>query len=113
MAIQISSGSTDVSSTVTISEPDINQNFPRVTVAISYYDDATLDTPSASPVGDFAVEGITQGGQSYTAFANSPIDASESGTFASAASPLKEIRVTPSGVSGTSYYQVTVTSNRA
>lgn len=111
MAKIYSSEGTAVASTVTFN--DIDPNFPRVTVAISYFDDAALTTPSASPVGTFTVEGITQGAQTHTAFANSPVDASVEGSFASAASPITTVRVTPSGVSGTSFYQVTITANRS
>lgn len=100
-----------VANTVTIE--NLDPTFPRVTVAISYFDDEALTIPSASPVGTFAVEGITKGGQTYTSFANSPIDAAVDGSFASAASPIQTVRVTPTGVSGTSYYQVTVTANRS
>lgn len=111
MARIYTTAGTAVASAVTVT--DIDPNFPRVTVAISYFDDATLTTPSTSPVGTFAVEGITTGGQTYTDFANSPIDSAIDGSFASAASPLDTVRITPNGVSGTSYYQATITANRS
>jgi len=97
----------------TLTLEGIDVSFPRITVALSYFDDVELTTPSASPVGTFAVEGITNGGQTYATFANSPIDAEVDGSFASAASPIQTIRVTPTGASGHSYYQVTVTCNES
>lgn len=106
-----SSIATPVAEPVTID--NLDPAYPRLTVGLSFFDDAALTIPSASPAGSFAVEGIVQGGQTYTAFANSPVDVSVDGAFASAASPIETVRVTPSGVSGTSYYQVTITANRS
>lgn len=100
-----------VGSIITI--PSIDTNLPRHTVAISYFDDAALTIPSASPVGTFTVEGIAPGNQTYTPFDGSPIDATVAGSISTAGSPITELKVTPSGVSGTSYYLVTLTSNES
>ena len=61
--------------------------------------------------GTIAVEGIAEGSRTYTSFANSPIDTAVAGSIASAASPIKTLRCTPTTVSGATHYEVTVTSN--
>lgn len=108
MAFQRSAQS---ASAATVVIDDLDINYPRHTVAISYFDDPNYTIPSASPTGTLTVEGLTEGAQSWTAFIGSPIDTSSPGAFASGASPFSSLRVTPNALSGTSFYQVTIVSN--
>lgn len=113
MAKTYTSPVTAVATPVTIL--NIDDNFPRVSVGIAYFSDATGDTPVLSGrTGTWDVSGVVPGNQLPTAFNNSPVDASLGGSFASAGSPLESVTVAPATtIAGAAYYRVTVTANES
>ncbi len=99
-----------VADRLTISGIDIR--FPRNTVSLGFFTDNTYSTPVTTGLtGAAAIEGIANGNQQYSDFDNSPVDISVDGSFASAATPVTDIRVTPTSFAGAAFYRVTVTGN--
>lgn len=91
----------------------LDDSFPRTTCGITFYTDGTYTTPVTTGLtGGYSVHGIAQGNATYTEFYSSPIDLTVEGAFASAGTPITDVKITPNAIGGATHYIIKLTGNR-
>lgn len=108
MAKIYSSGLVDSGQSFTFDsiDPQFNQLF----VTASYFTDEDGDTTSTPVSGTVTVAGTPNGAGAADALSGSPLDCTSPSVFASTNVPLESIDITPSGIVGAGFYQITVTA---
>lgn len=89
----------------------VDGSFFNFTVAATYYSDEyqTEVTPSG---GTLEILATVLGAGSQGEFFDSPLDATDPSSYATAGSPLASVTVNPIGIVGATHYKVSVTGTK-
>lgn len=89
----------------------IDPHFNHLVVACKVFTDDTYTTIATPTVGSIAIEGKVNGNDGWSALDLSPIDVTDSASYASTSIPLSDIRAVPTGIDVATHYQITITGN--
>tara|TARA_R110000822_G_scaffold18258_2_gene60496 strand:+ start:248 stop:577 length:330 start_codon:yes stop_codon:yes gene_type:complete len=95
-----------VDSTFTI---PVDYRFYNWTAAASLFSDEACTVPATATAGTIIVNGKIPGAAEAASFDTSPIDATDKSAFATAGTPLDELVISFSGITGATYAKVVVT----
>lgn len=87
---------------------NVDSAFFNWVASVTYFTDQ-YQTEGVPTAGTIEVLATIPGAGANASFNDSPIDATDPSSYASAGSPLSTITISPVGLAGVSYYTVTVT----
>jgi len=111
MARVAASPITLVGNTIMLDSPEM-LHYPHVVVTFSYFTDANGTDAPTPTAGTIAVSTKYNGSQGYIAFSGSSIDCTTEGAYADSAGPSISFKAEPTGITGATNYQMTVTGNK-
>ena len=111
MARTATSKITPVSETIDLESKDMI-HYPHVFVTFSYFTDSQGAPASTPSSGAIDISTRYNGAQGFTTLSSSPIDCSSEGAFADCAGPSVEFKAVPTGITGATHYQMTVTGDK-